>query len=67
MPLAASMFPGHFHLYHYPAEVKHCFHLVFWFFFFKWLLGGVYLHSGIFATGQFILDLIRFRELRPFK
>lgn len=36
-------------------------------FFFRWLLDGVYLHSVIFVTGQLILNLIRFRELRPFK
>lgn len=37
------------------------------FVFCKWLPGEIYLHSGIFVTGQLILNLFRFRELRPFK
>lgn len=37
------------------------------FVFCKWLLGGVYLHSGICVTDQLIINLLRFRELRPFK
>lgn len=35
--------------------------------FFRWLHGRVYLHSGTFVTAQLILNLICFRELRPFK